>query len=88
MKTIIIVMVLMALVVGAWLVAEYMDDSDDNRAKYDSLYKHIQDIMREDFKKEYKDYVSGSIIILRELSYKNAERTEVLWNEYAKKYLS
>ena len=78
----------MALLIGVWYVAEYMKRYESQRAKYDSLYKHIQDSIRDDRNNLWKDYVNSAINMLRELPYKNPERTEVLYNEFAKKYFT
>ena len=77
---------LMALAIGAWYVCECAKKHECQRAKYEALYKHIQNSISDDHKKEWQPYINTALNMLRELPYKNPEKTEVLYNEFAKKY--
>jgi beta-mannanase len=87
MKAAIIYTALLGVILWAsYHIAGWAKIRDEQRRKYEALYKHIQNSIRDDNQKLWKEYVRNSLKMLKDLPYQNAEATDVLMREYLKKY--
>jgi hypothetical protein len=75
------------LIIGALIVVKYGRDNlrreKEQEVEYERLYNKIESYMGNDIIfYGHKEFVWAQITILKNLPYKNPEKTEVLWNNY------